>query len=118
MGETRGTVGGRGKSQRAAHARGARIRAHATISAPWDSEGVTKLLLFLVKVLKEKWQQLKLRMQKNHEAQVGSLREREELIQRLELEREARRQKRELEEQRVATPVQEVSIQVSSASHF
>lgn len=71
-----------------------------------------------MKVLKERRRQLKLKMQKNHEAQVESLREREELIQRLELEREARRQKREREEQRVATPAQEVSIQVSVASHF
>lgn len=73
-------------------------------------EGVTKLLPFPIKVLRERWQQLKLKMKKNHEAQVGSLSKREELIQRLELEREARRQKREQEEQRVATPMQEVSI--------
>lgn len=69
-------------------------------------------------MLRERWQQLKLKLQKNHEAQVGTLREREGLIQRLELEREARRQKREQEEQRLATPMQEVSIPVGAASQF
>lgn len=69
-------------------------------------------------MLSERWQQLKLKMQKNQEAQVGTLREREELIQRLELKREARRQKREQEKQHLAMPMQEVSIQLSAASHF
>lgn len=55
---------------------------------------------------------MKLKMQKNREAQVESLREREELIHRLELQREARRHQREQEEQRVASRMQEVSTQV------
>lgn len=62
------------------------------------------------KVFRELWQQLKTQMQKNHEAQLGFLREREELIQRLELEKETRHQKREQEKHRVATPLQEVSV--------
>lgn len=63
-----------------------------------------------VQVLRERKKQLKLKMQKNREAQVESLREREELIQRLELQREAWRHQREQEEQLVASRMQEVSI--------
>lgn len=114
MGETRGSVGERSQSQGAAHARGESVRGHS--ATQWNFESVTKLPLCPVQVLRERQQQLKLRMQKNHEAQVESLKEREELIQRLELEREARRHKREQEDQRVASRMQEVSAQVHAAS--
>lgn len=110
MGETRGTVGQRGQSQRAANARGECIRGQS--ATQWDSESVTKLPLSPVQVLRGRRKQLKLKMQKNREAQVESLREREELIHRLELQREARRHQREQEEQRVASRMQEVSTQV------
>lgn len=123
MGETRGSVGERGKSQGAAHARGECIRnPYTTLSVIQKMPPLDNPLLFLplVKVFRGRQQQLELKMQKNREAQEESLREREKLIQELELEREARRQEKEQEERRRAARVQEMKAQVSAAScvHF
>lgn len=123
MRETRGSVGERGESQGAAHARGECIRNHNTTrNVIQKMPPLENPLLFppLVKVLRGRQQQLELKMQKNREAQEESLREREKLIQELELEWEARRQEKEEEERRRAARVQEMKAQVSAGScvHF
>lgn len=72
------------------------------------------LLLLLGKVLAGRQQQLELKMQKNREAQEGSLRRREQLIEELELERETRRQEKEQDEKRRTARMQEINAQVGS----
>ncbi|XP_077417226.1 trichoplein keratin filament-binding protein [Vanacampus margaritifer] len=66
--------------------------------ATWEQERKARELL-MHEVLVGRRQQLELKMRKNREAQLESLRSREELIQELELERELRRQEREQEEE-------------------
>ncbi|XP_075875640.1 trichoplein keratin filament-binding protein isoform X1 [Nelusetta ayraudi] len=91
-------------------------RVWAKREAQWEKEVKAREQL-MHEVLRERRKQLKLKMQKNREAQVESLKEREELIQRLELEREARRHQREQEEQHVASRMQEVEQRQEQMEH-
>lgn len=65
-------------------------------------------------MLAERQQQLRMRMQKNREAQEETQKRREELIKELEEERTLRRQEKELRESRRTAWLQEIDAQVGS----
>ncbi|XP_061624230.1 trichoplein keratin filament-binding protein isoform X2 [Phyllopteryx taeniolatus] len=73
--------------------------------ATWERERKARELL-MREVLAGRRQKLELKMQKNREAQLESLRRREELIRELEKDKELRRREREKEQSRRAEQVE------------
>ncbi|KAJ8379349.1 hypothetical protein SKAU_G00001270 [Synaphobranchus kaupii] len=77
----------------------------------WQKERKARERL-MQEVLTARQQQLEVKMKENRRAQEESLRRREELIQELELERETRRQEREVQEGQRTARMQEIKQQI------